>query len=226
MGLAVLQDLSLQRCQLRHMPPVVDTVKYTLVGLNLHGNRLSTIDSDYFEGFATLSSLQLSGNQLKVMPDLRPLSGTLIHLSFATNCITEISPSLYDKKFPVLNRVWLSDNLIEEIPCGVFWKWPNLGEFDIGYNHLRSFPFPEFLVFNATKDVFMKLSFNRWWCDVALAWLTELDIGETVRRGSARNYSRLGSLWFLDYKLIHCTGPPWHAVKRLLDLCKFVIRYN
>ena len=222
-GLAMLQVLLLKRCQLRQMPPVVDTVKYTLEVLNLHGNRISTIGPDYFEGFVTLTLLQLSGNQLKTIPDLGPLSGTLIHLSFISNCITDISHSLYANTFAALTSIKLADNLIANVPCCVFSKWPSLAEFDISYNYLHSFPFPEFLVFNARKDVFMRLGFNRWRCDSALAWLAELDIGEVVRMGSTRRYSRSGFVWFLDYDIIRCAGPPRHARIRLLKLSKFKV---
>ena len=225
-GLAMLEVLHLKRCHLRQMPPVVDTVKRTLEVLNLHGNRISTIVVDYFDGFATLTHLQLSENQLKTIPDLKPLRGTLIHLSFSSNCITDISPSLYTNTFASLTSIKLLDNLISNFPCCVFSKWPNLGEFDISYNHLHSFTFPEFLVFNATKDVFMRLGYKRWRCDSALAWLAELDIAEVVRMGSTRRYSRSGFLWFLDYDIIRCAGPPRHAHKRILELCKFKVIYT
>ena len=224
-GLAMLEVLLLKRCHLRQMPPLVDTVRYTLEVLNLQGNRISTIVPDYFDGCASLTYLQLSENQLKTIPDLGPLSGTLIHLSFISNCITDIPPSLYANTFAALTSIKMADNLIANFPCCVFSKLPNLGEFDISYNHLHSFTFPEFLVFNATKDVFMRLGFNRWRCDSALAWLAELDIVEVFRMGSTRRYSRSGFVWFLDYDIIRCAGPPRHAHIRLLKLCKSKVIY-
>ena len=76
--------------------------------------------------------------------------------------------------FVVLEYLTASDNKINIIPSGLFKNWPNLRQFIITKNKLRTL---DISIFEGRDDaVVVSLSGNPWWCDSALTWLCDLHL--------------------------------------------------
>ena len=205
------------------MPPVTDSVKQTLLIFSVCGNRIARVHSTYFEGFLKLTAVHFSDNELIQIPDLRPISSTLDYLLLTGNCLTEISPVLYEDKFPVLAYIRLDENQIKTIPTGVYSAWPAIRSIRIDVNNLTTFKLPKFLVINSTDNIRMEMGVNPWRCDSALSLLVEMDTGIMEVDRMWRQYPRLGPVWIMDYPYMDCTEPPWLVGKWLGELSKLTV---
>ena len=148
-GLESLRLLQMNKCQLRSMPPVTDSIKHTLLSLKLRANFITDIHPTYFKGFVKLLTLLLDNNRLTQIPDLRPISSTLKWLVLSENAITKIPRHLYEEEFPSLGYISVRKNLIETLPIDVYSAWPVIYRISVRGNNLSSFDLPMSLVTNS-----------------------------------------------------------------------------
>ena len=85
-GLASLQTLRIEGCQIPKMPPI-NPVKRTLIELMLSHNILTSIPEEYFYGFTELWTLDLPCNAFTANTQLHLLSFTLYNLYLDSNII-------------------------------------------------------------------------------------------------------------------------------------------
>ena len=221
-----LERLRLEWCQLRLMPPVVDSVKDTLVVLSVNGNKIASVHPNYFEGFTKLSAVYFADNHLLEIPDLRPISGTLRHLRLSGNNLTEISHFVYKKNFSILQDFIVYGNYISSIPMNVYSAWPIIRKISFRSNNLSSFDLPKFLV-NSTAKIRMELGFNPWLCAPTLNLLIEMDTGLLQEPDGLRyQYPKLDGVWIMDYPYMKCAEPPRLAGKWLGELSKFAFQLH
>ena len=218
-----LERLRLEWCQIRIMPPVVDSVKDTLLLLSLCGNKITNVHPDYFEGFTRLSAVYFSDNRLLEIPDLRLISGTLRHLRLTRNNLTKVSHFMYEKNFSLLQDFIVNGNYISSIPMNVYSAWPKIKMISFRRNNLSSFDLPVCLLANSTANILMELGFNPWICAPALSLLIEMDTG-LLQEGDGvfYQYPKLDGVWIMDYPYMKCAEPPRLAGKWLGDLSKFI----
>ena len=104
-GLNNLKSLRLERCLLRHMPPI-SHVKDTLLSLFVPGNLITYISDGYFEDFRDLTVLSIAKNYMTQFPDVSPIYQTLHTLSLHSNRIHTIPNVMVDNTFIALNSSW------------------------------------------------------------------------------------------------------------------------
>ena len=220
LGLTALRLLELNKCQLRTMPPVTDSIKHTLVVLYLHDNLITNVHRTYFQGFVKMLTLSLAKNRLTQIPDLSPLSSTLRWLVISENAITKISHILYEEKYLALGYISLRKNMIKEIPIDVYLAWPAIYRIVMRGNNLSSFCLPISLLLNSTPNIRLQLGHNPWRCDSGLTLLLELNKGPLKIDDSWNQGRKLGSVWISDYPDMECAEPPPFAGMWLGDLSK------
>ena len=225
-GLTTLRLLQLNNCQLRHMPPVTDDTKHTLIVLHLHDNLIANIISTYFHGFVTLTTLSLAKNRLTQIPDVRPVSSTLQVMVLSDNAITNIPRLLLEDVFSTLGLVSLRKNAIKTLPIDVYSAWPAIYLIRMTGNNLSSISPPIQILTNSTHNIRLQLGQNPWRCDSALTWLMESDKGLLEIDGKWQQGRKLGGVWIMDYPDMECAEPPPFSGVWLGYLSKHCMRYK
>ena len=119
------------------MPPVIP-IKDTLVELDLGGNYLAFIESNYFKGFRRLTTLFLSFNHLSAIPDITFLASSLENFDISDNSLLSLKHVLSEISYPKLARLVVSHNNISELTAFMLTRWPRLGHLAIDHNLLET----------------------------------------------------------------------------------------
>ena len=102
-GLNSLVILDISHNQLTIAPSIAH-VKSTLETLRLSYNHIKFIGDTYFDRCINIRSVELVGNLLTNIPNLRNVTQTLLHLSLNKNELADVSP-LYGIPFPKLSAL-------------------------------------------------------------------------------------------------------------------------
>lgn len=105
--------------------------------LDLSDNLLNDVEEDSLGRLETLEHLDLSGNQLRIVP--RSLPDSLILLNLRGNHIKTLTFNDL-QGIDNLRRLLLNDNTIERIEEGALSQLPLLTELDISYNPIKQLP--------------------------------------------------------------------------------------
>ena len=214
-GLNNLQSLRLERCLLRHMPPIAH-VKDTLLSLFVPGNLIAYISDGYFEDFRDLTVLSVAKNYLTQFPDVSPIYQTLHTLSLHSNRIRTIPSFMVDNTFIALKYLMLWENNIHAIPTRLLSHCPNLRELLINDNNLRTLDHSVFEGNHSTVRV--TLSGNPWRCDSALAWLCDLHFENYNNEGFVTQFKTFKRAGIPDYGRLICTGPDLYDGIKIIHL--------
>ena len=104
-----------------------------------HGN-LTALKSGDFDGFGNLTSLNLSGNELRSLPTgIFDKLTNLTSLSLLKNELSSLPTGIFDKLVN-LETLNLSGNALSSLPAGLFDKLTNLTYLNLLDNPLRSLP--------------------------------------------------------------------------------------
>ena len=119
------------------MPPLIP-IKDTLVKLDLGGNDLAFIESNYFKGFCRLITLFLSFNHLSAIPDITFLASSLKNFDISDNSLLSLKPVLSEVSYLKLARLVVSYNNISELTAFMLTRWPRLEHLAIEHNLLET----------------------------------------------------------------------------------------
>ncbi|XP_053318993.1 leucine-rich repeats and immunoglobulin-like domains protein 3 [Spea bombifrons] len=108
--------LDCSRGDLEHVP---ENLPGWLVQLDLSHNKLSSIKASSLSHLHNLRELRLNRNELRIIPDLGPLSANITLLSLTNNKIDVILPE-HLKPYQSLETLDLSNNLITELKTASF----------------------------------------------------------------------------------------------------------
>ncbi len=104
-----------------------------------HGN-MTALKSGDFDGFGNLTSLNLSGNELRSLPTgIFDKLTNLTSLSLLKNELSSLPTGIFDKLVN-LETLNLSGNALSSLPAGLFDKLTNLTYLNLLDNPLRSLP--------------------------------------------------------------------------------------
>ncbi|KAG8439728.1 hypothetical protein GDO86_005775 [Hymenochirus boettgeri] len=106
-------------CSRRKLVGIPDNLPTWLVQLDLSHNKLSSIKASSMNHLHNLRELRLNNNELRIIPDLGPLSANITLFSLTNNKIEVILPE-HLKPYQALETLDLSNNLITELRTGSF----------------------------------------------------------------------------------------------------------
>ncbi|KAM8971966.1 leucine-rich repeats and immunoglobulin-like domains protein 3 [Pelodytes ibericus] len=145
-------------CSRGDLKRVPENLPGWLVQLDLSHNRLSSIKASSMSHLHNLRELRLNRNELKIIPDLGPLSANITLLSLTNNKIDVILPE-HLTSYQSLETLDLSNNLITELKTASF-PTLQLKYLYINRNPIKSMQSGTFDNLSATLQV-LKLNKNR-----------------------------------------------------------------
>ncbi|KAK2141133.1 hypothetical protein LSH36_1156g00050 [Paralvinella palmiformis] len=146
--------------------PNFTNITDTLTEIYLGKNWIRYIPSQLMDILTNLTILEMSNNQLTIIPDVPGPAHTLYRLDLASNDFSD---------FPALSRLGrrledmnLANNSITEVRLGHLEQLPSLKSLDLSLNKLSSFPN---LCLYAGNSVDVSLSSNPLICDRKMAYV-------------------------------------------------------
>ena len=158
-GLSSLQDIRLDRNQLRALPADIFSGLSSLRTLYLNNNRLSSLPSTVFSGLSSLSNLYMNNNQLTSLPAL-VFSGltSLRQINMHTNLLTTLPVNVFSG-LSSLNQISINNNRLTSLPENVFSGRTGLIYLYLDGNRLTSLPANLFSGLSALEQ--LKFNNNR-----------------------------------------------------------------
>ena len=151
-GLSSLRTLYLGDNQLTNLPPDVFSGLTALKDLYLHTNRLTTLPANVFSGLSALRQINLHTNQLTTLP-ANVFSGlsSLTQIYLRNNQLTNLPPELFSG-LSSLQYLYLDNNRFRTLPAGMFTGLSSLTQLLLNNNRLTSLP----------EGVFRGLTASTW----------------------------------------------------------------
>ncbi|XP_039251876.2 uncharacterized protein LOC120329342 [Styela clava] len=128
------------------------------------------IDETLFNGLS-IDIVRLSGLKLKKVPNFIRNQRQLLKLDLSDNQITTISPNSFDG-LNKLQKLWLQNNGLIDIPDGVLRQMPNLVGLYLSENNLTTVR-EEMLDGVSERLTIMELYQNPFRCDCNMAWFKD-----------------------------------------------------
>ncbi|KAI6652594.1 Leucine-rich repeat and fibronectin type-III domain-containing protein 5-like [Oopsacas minuta] len=174
-NLTNLKRLDLSRNSLVYIPAGTFDGLVSLETLTLDGNLFTpdTLVPENFTGAENITSLSLAGNQLS-LPITNNFLGfftKLKTLNLDSNLYQYLSPTFFDIISSTLEELFLSDNLIINLPVSIFTSLTQLFLLDLSGNNLETLPNG---IFSSLVSTEIRLADNPWSCDCFLPNLTGL----------------------------------------------------
>ena len=151
-GLSSLQTLYLGNNQLTSLPENLFSGLSSLRDLYLHQNQLTSLHANLFSGLTALTQINLHTNQLTNLP-AKVFSGlpSLTQIYLRNNLLTNLSPELFSG-LSSLQYLYLDNNRLRTLPAGVFSGLSSLTQLLLNNNRLTSLP----------EGVFRGLTASTW----------------------------------------------------------------
>ena len=147
-GLSSLQDIRLDRNQLRALPADIFSGLSSLRTLYLGDNQLTSLPADVFSELSALTDLFLHENRLASLPvDLFAGLSALRQINLHTNRLTTLPANVFSG-LSSLTQIYLRNNRLTSLPADVFSGLSSLQYLYLDGNHLMSLP----------SDLFSELS--------------------------------------------------------------------
>ena len=147
-GLSSLQDIRLDRNQLRALPADIFSGLSSLRTLYLGDNQLTSLPADVFSGLSALTDLFLHENRLASLPvDLFAGLSALRQINLHTNRLTTLPANVFSG-LSSLTQIYLRNNRLTSLPADVFSGLSSLQYLYLDGNRLTSLP----------SDLFSELS--------------------------------------------------------------------
>ena len=161
-GLSALDSLELSYNALTQLPDGADLSGLTT--LNLNFNRLASLQPSDFIGLSSLEILGLEFNELRSVPSgFLETMPTLRSVGLAGNSIASVSEDAFVGAPETLEYVNLADNVLDDLPAGVFAPLRNIHWLQLQLNGLKQLP-----------DTLFPKEATRWWLDLSFNNLTRL----------------------------------------------------
>ncbi|KAL5037230.1 hypothetical protein BDV3_006755 [Batrachochytrium dendrobatidis] len=119
--------------------------------LDISGNRLDSLPSELFGYWTSLKSLNISHNQISIIPITMSFLTSLTRLNLSNNCIKTIPPAI--GVLQSLIELDVSQNCIEHISSNAFEFLQNLRILVLHTNNLTSIPNVDDLISLETLDL-------------------------------------------------------------------------
>ena len=151
-GLSSLRTLYLGDNQLTSLPADVFSELSALTDLFLHENRLASLPVDLFAGLSSLRQINLHTNRLTTLP-ANVFSGlsSLTQIYLRNNQLTNLPPELFSG-LSSLQYLYLDNNRFRTLPAGMFTGLSSLTQLLLNNNRLTSLP----------EGVFRGLTASTW----------------------------------------------------------------
>ena len=147
-GLSSLQDIRLDRNQLRALPADIFSGLSSLRTLYLGDNQLTSLPADVFSELLALTDLFLHENRLASLPvDLFAGLSALRQINLHTNRLTTLPANVFSG-LSSLTQIYLRNNKLTSLPADVFSGLSSLQYLYLDGNRLTSLP----------SDLFSELS--------------------------------------------------------------------
>ena len=139
-GLSLLQDIRLDRNQLRALPADIFSGLSSLRTLYLGDNQLTSLPADVFSELSALTDLFLHENRLASLPvDLFAGLSALRQINLHTNRLTTLPANVFSG-LSSLTQIYLRNNRLTSLPADVFSGLSSLQYLYLDGNHLMSLP--------------------------------------------------------------------------------------
>ena len=198
-GLPELIILAVGQCGLV-IAPNIRSLALSLRDLYLYGSNITTLPSNYFDGFDMLHTLFLAHNKFRSIPNITVISDTLKILSMNDNVLSDIR-MLYQVELPRLEMLDLSNNHIVSFPFPK-WEWPQLRDLTLQGNLLQSITHQ--WLWNSIVYLSLTANPNPWNCSQDLCWIQHCIL---VADYSAYYKCGINGRWLLPDGGLQCASP-------------------
>ena len=139
-GLSSLQDIRLDRNQLRALPADIFSGLSSLRALYLGDNQLTSLPADVFSGLSALTDLFLHENRLARLPvDLFAGLSALRQINLHTNRLTTLPANVFSG-LSSLTQIYLRNNQLTNLPPELFSGLSSLQYLYLDNNRFRTLP--------------------------------------------------------------------------------------
>ena len=139
-GIRCLRTIRLEETSPTTMPSPRSPEIYVGGTFFLSANNISFVINYYFLGFDELHTLKIWNNDLCFIPDITPLSHTMIYVNLGANKIRSISGGLIRTIYPHMKYIYLGYNNVHKFDWELMSFWPALQYMNLKYNNIVSLP--------------------------------------------------------------------------------------
>ena len=168
-GIRKLSKLVLNYNKLTSLPQLC-SLKCCLDNLEVASNSISRLSKHFFKGFKKLRMINLSNNNLIVLPDVHWIQHSVSTIKAMYNGIQSLHALRTSGLYARLQHVTFIGNDIQDFNISILRHMPNLDYFDLNgnkLNHIDDF-----------RNLYVRaiyLRSNPWHCGVELSWMGEDD---------------------------------------------------
>ena len=169
-GVRELSTLRLGFNKLTSLPPLC-SLKCCLANLQIEHNNIPRLGKHFLKGFKNLTRLNLSNNNLLVLPDLHWIQQSLSRIDAKMNKITSLDALQTSGIYERLYHVSVYRNDIFHFNVSLLRHMPKLDRLYLNDNNLTHIG--DFRCLNVKV---IKLLYNPWHCNEELSWMGEEDM--------------------------------------------------
>ena len=151
--------------------PQLCSLKCCLVELHIANNNISRLSKHSFKGFKKIKIINLSNNNLHVLPDLHWVKHSLSHLTANENKIQSLDSLQTSGIYRRLQYITVADNDIRHFNISILRHMPKLDYLGLHSNNLTHID-----DFRSLCIKIIILGRNPWDCVAELSWMGEADM--------------------------------------------------
>ena len=170
-GIREISTLNLENNKLTSLPGLC-SLKCCLVNLYVGNNNISGLGKNFLKGFKKVQKVDLSNNNLLVLPVLRWIQHSVSHLMADGNKIQSLDALQTYGIYIQLKYVSVADNDIRHFNVSLLRHMPKLEHLYVYGNKLTHFGDVRSLHIST-----INLRSNPWHCGEELSWMGEEEVG-------------------------------------------------